>query len=144
MITSISISHTVLNCLPLQVSYINSLPNDRILNLSKFKAFADDIIIVTQILKLVLERLENIVGKGQMLVTSIFSFSKNVFRSFQRLSFPEVLNMEIVFYSVNPFPHNDTFWRPWEISLQKTLWEKEKLLAMSNFSFSHIVFYPFG
>ena len=45
---------------------------------------------------------------------------------------------------VNPFPHNDTFWRPWETSLLKTLWEKEKLLVTSNFSFSHSVFYPFG
>ena len=26
----------------------------------------------------------------------------------------------------------------------KTLWEKEKLLIMSNFSFSHSVFYLFG
>ena len=30
------------------------------------------------------------------------------------------------------------------ISLLKTLWEKEKLLLTSNFSFSHSVFYPFG
>ena len=29
-------------------------------------------------------------------------------------------------------------------SLLKTPWEKEKLLAMSNFSFSHSIFYPFG
>ena len=26
----------------------------------------------------------------------------------------------------------------------KTLWEKEKLLVTSNFSFSHNNFYPFG
>ena len=32
----------------------------------------------------------------------------------------------------NPFQHNDTFWRPWETSLLKTLWEKEKLLVTSN------------
>ena len=44
----------------------------------------------------------------------------------------------------NPFPHNDAFWRPWETSLLKTLWEKEKLLVTSNFSFSCSVFYPFG
>ena len=24
---------------------------------------------------------------------------------------------------LNPFPHNDTFWRPWETSLLKTLWK---------------------
>ena len=29
-------------------------------------------------------------------------------------------------------------------SLLKTLWEKEKLLVTSNFSFSRSVFYPFG
>ena len=44
----------------------------------------------------------------------------------------------------NPFPHNDTFWRLWKTSLLKTLWEKEKLLVTSNFSFSHSVFYRFG
>ena len=44
--------------------------------------------------------------------------------------------------SVNPFSHNDTFWRPWETSLWKTLWEIEKLLVTSNFSFTHSVFYP--
>ena len=48
------------------------------------------------------------------------------------------------FLCINPFPHNDTFWRPWETSLLKTLWEKEKLLVTSNFSFTHSVFYPFG
>ena len=46
--------------------------------------------------------------------------------------------------TVNPFPHNDTFWRPWETSLLKTLWGKEKLLVLSNFSFSHSVFYLSG
>ena len=32
---------------------------------------------------------------------------------------------------LNPFPHNDTFWRVWERSLLKTLWEKEKLLVQA-------------
>ena len=44
---------------------------------------------------------------------------------------------------VNPLPHKDIFWRPWETSLLKTRWVKEKLLVMSNFSFSHSVFYQF-
>ena len=44
---------------------------------------------------------------------------------------------------INPFPHNDTFWRPWETSLSKTLWKKEKLLVTNNFSFPHSVFYQF-
>ena len=46
--------------------------------------------------------------------------------------------------SGNPFPN-----KPWLLcvcstSLLKTLWEKEKLLMMSNFSFSHGVSYPIG
>ena len=36
------------------------------------------------------------------------------------------------------------FLRVCSISLLKTLWEKEKLLIMRNFSFTHSVFYPFG
>ena len=43
---------------------------------------------------------------------------------------------------LNPFPHKDTFLRPWETSLLNTLWVKEKLLVTSNFSFTHSVFYP--
>ena len=46
-----------------------------------------------------------------------------------RQHFLPVRNM---FLSLNPFPHNDTFWRPWETSLLKTLWEKEKLLIMRS------------
>ena len=41
--------------------YFNSLPNDKILDLSKLKAFADDKIILTQKLKFGLRRVENIV-----------------------------------------------------------------------------------
>ena len=38
---------------------------------------------------------------------------------------------------MTPFdaPGKKAFW--------KTLWEKEKLLVMSNFSFTHSVFHPF-
>ena len=46
-----------------------------------------------------------------------------------------------MFLLFNPFPHNNTFWRVWERSLLKTLWEKEKMLVASIFSFSHNVFY---
>ena len=44
---------------------VNSLPNDKILDLSKLKAFAVDKKIVTQNSEVVLEILENIVGKGE-------------------------------------------------------------------------------
>ena len=46
--------------------------------------------------------------------------------------------------SVNPFPNKPWFLRVCSRSLSKTLWEKEKLLITSNFSFSHSVFYLFG
>ena len=45
--------------------YFNSIPNDKILDQSKLKAFADDKINMTENLKFVLGRLENIVEKGE-------------------------------------------------------------------------------
>ena len=53
-------------------------------------------------------------------------------------------NIKLIGIFIYPFPHNDTFWRPWETYLLKTQWEKEKLLVTSNFSFSDSVFYLFG
>ena len=41
------------------------LPNDKNLDLSKLKAFADDKINVTHKLKFAVGRVENIVGKGE-------------------------------------------------------------------------------
>ena len=43
----------------------NPLPNDKMLDWSRLKAFADDKINVTQILKFVFERTKNILGKGE-------------------------------------------------------------------------------
>ena len=66
---------------------------------------------------------------------------------FERKSYQQYLLFQQCFqkdfFPVNLFPHNDSFWRPWETSLLKTLWEKEKLLVTSNFSFTHSVFYQF-
>ena len=45
---------------------------------------------------------------------------------------------------INPFPNKPWFLHVYNASLLKTLWEQEKLLIMSNFSFSHSVYYPFG
>ena len=44
---------------------INFLPNDKFLDWSKFKALADDKINLTETLKFVSGRVENIVGKGE-------------------------------------------------------------------------------
>ena len=43
-----------------------------------------------------------------------------------------------------PFPNKPWFLRVCSTSLLKTLWEKEKLLITSDFSFFPSVFYPFG
>ena len=44
---------------------------------------------------------------------------------------------------INSFPNKPWFLHLCSTSLLKTLWEKEKLLVTSNFSFSHSVFCPF-
>ena len=88
-----------------------------------------------------------IVGKGK--VIQVYPFVGRFFTNQQTFSekdknaaYQPFLLFHNVFKSIlfNPFPHNDAFWRPWESSLLKTLWEKEKLLVTSNFSFSHCVF----
>ena len=61
-----------------------------------------------------------------------FTFLHNVFYLFN------------IFNSFNPFPNKPWFLRVCRTSLLKTLWEKEKLLVTSNFSFSHSVSYSFG
>ena len=51
--------------------------------------------------------------------------------------------LTLCIHSINPFPNKPWFLRVCSTSLLKTLWENEKLLVTSNFSFSHSVFYPF-
>ena len=46
-------------------------------------------------------------------------------------------------FFINPFPNKPLFLRVCSTSLLKTLWENEKLLVTSNFSFSHNVFCSF-
>ena len=43
----------------------NSIPDDKILALSRLKLFADDNFIVAQMVQFLRERVDNIVGKGQ-------------------------------------------------------------------------------
>ena len=58
----------------------NSLPNDKILDWTKLKAFTDDKINVTEKFKLVFQRVENIVGKGENAGNQHFLLSHNVFK----------------------------------------------------------------
>ena len=58
---------------------------------------------------------------------------------------PEHQNMSLCSLRVNLFPNKPWFLGVSSTSLLKALWEKEKLLVTSNFSFSHSVFfYLFG
>ena len=61
-----------------------SLPNDKIIDWPKFKAFADNKLITTQKLKFVHRRVENTVGKGENAGYLFPQF-------FQKLSYLEVL-----------------------------------------------------
>ena len=47
------------------MQHFNPLPNDKILDLSKLKGFADDKISVAKIMIYVFDEGENIVGKGE-------------------------------------------------------------------------------
>ena len=72
---------------------VKSVPDDQILDLSKFKAFAGDKIILTQNLKFVLGRVKHIVGKGKNAGYQHFLLFPQCFR---KLSFPEMLKVGIV------------------------------------------------
>ena len=56
----------------------NLFPHDKILDQTKLKAFADDKLNVTKMI--MSDRVENIVGKGEIACTSNSSISQNVFK----------------------------------------------------------------
>ena len=58
----------------------------------------------------------------------------------QWLSFPK---QALVFMCLNPFPSKPLFLRVCNESLLKTLWDKEKLVFVENFSVICIKFNPF-
>ena len=60
---------------------MNSLPNDNFLDWSKLKTFADDESNLVEKLNLFWQGYKTLWKKEKMLVTSIFSFSHNVFKS---------------------------------------------------------------
>ena len=72
---------------------LNSLPNDKFLDWSKLKLFADDKINVTTEMKLVLKKVENIVGKGENAGYQHFLLFP---QCFQRASFSRLLKVGIV------------------------------------------------
>ena len=80
-------------CLPFffcNLKSFNSLPNNKILDESKFKA--EDKLILTQKFKFALGRVENIVGKAENAGYQHFLLFP---QCFQKLSFPQVLKVGI-------------------------------------------------
>ena len=61
--------------------WVNSVPNVEFLDDTKLKAFADNKLSFAKMMISLFDTVENTVGKGKMLVTSIFSFSNHVFQS---------------------------------------------------------------
>ena len=57
---------------------LNPFPHGKILDQTKWKALADDKLNVTKMIISVFDRIENIVGKGEIACTSNFSFPHNV------------------------------------------------------------------
>ena len=97
---------------------------------------------------------ENKVGIGENAGNHLLLLFQQCFLPFQKHHLPILafcfvcakgLTMDMFQnFCNNHFPNNPWFLHVCSTSLLKTLWEKEKLLVMSNFSFSHHVFYPFG
>ena len=69
--------------------------------------------------------------------SSFCQFLKDVLRSLKMAP----VSSEKGLFIINPFPDNPWFLRPLGIGLMKILWEKEKMLVISIFSFSHNVFF---
>ena len=73
--------NTITNTISILLLLVNSLSDDKFLDWSYLKAFADKKVNVIEKLKFVSQRIENMVGKKKMLVTTIFSFFHNVSKS---------------------------------------------------------------
>ena len=59
---------------------INPFSHNKIFIKTKLKPFAEDKLNVTKLIISVCDKVENIVGKGEIACTSNFSFSHNVFK----------------------------------------------------------------
>ena len=84
----------------------NPFPHDKILDQNKLKAFADDKLNVTKMIISVFDRVENIMGKGDIACTISFSFSP---QCFQKASFLDSSKGVIVWERVIPITHNAAF-----------------------------------
>ena len=79
---------------------------------------------------------------GSLKKTELFTTHSQALTTKKKKPFENSVGKEKINW-FNPFPNKPWFLRVCSTSLLKTLWEKEKLLVTSNFSFSHSVFYKF-
>ena len=110
----------------------SSLRNDKLLDSSKLKAFADDKLNAAVMMISVFDRVENTVGKGEHAGYQHFLLFPQCFPKtfpYRRLHKSLQPTILILMKMAESYPNQ-----------QKTLWKKEKLLNMSNFSFFHCVF----
>ena len=70
-----------------------------------------------------------------------FAYLKNLQGMF--ITTTVALQVFTALFQFNPFPNKPWYLHVCSTSLLKTLWEKKKLLVMSNVCFSHNVFYTF-
>ena len=133
---------------------LNLLPDDKFYSL--LKEFADDNFKFDENGRKLSKQVENTVGKGEIALYERFLL---FLQCFQKVSFPGASKGVIVWEWVkkpelsiqarilglvafnlgdllNPFPNKPWVLHVCTISLLKTLWEKEKLVITSNFSFS--------
>ena len=107
----------------------------KILDWTKLRAFAMDILNVAKIMFSVFEWVENNVEKGKMLITDLHNVWKR--SHCQGHSNSGLFGKGLTLSQTSPGFYMSVaqgFWKHWE---------KEKLLVTSNFSFSHSVFYTF-
>ena len=120
---------------------------------SHFRNYTDQLKCFQMVI-FVIEKVENIFEIGEMLVTSIFFFSHNVFNSFlfqngyilakSQKTYCLLGNRHFVL-ALNAwyfFQNKPWFSRVCSAGRLKTVWEKEILFVTSIFSFSQSVFYP--
>ena len=109
----------------------NSLKTNNTLNVSKLKVFADE---------------QNNCGSNvRICFRKEIGGGKGENASYLRfLPFTHFLPTCLPVQCCLPFPNKTLFLRVCSTRLLKTLWQKEKFLVTSNFSFSHSVSFSFG
>ena len=113
---------------------------------SPFVCFFDIISLFAAVLK---EHEIGISGKGLKHMSILIHRQKIVSKANKFISYHPCKSSQMP-YKMNgvvvtkPFPKQALVLCVCHTCLLKIMWEKEKLLVTSNFSFTYIVFYPFG